>query len=409
MKYLTRFATGKRASLLVLFALAAMIVQTVEAQSFGVIYNFTGGSDGGNPLAGFIQDSAGNMYGTTSSGGSAGNGVVFKVTQAGQETVLYNFQGWPTDGANPYAGLLMDSAGNLYGTTNSGGIHDLGAIFKLSKNGHETLLHSFAVTNDGYYPNSGLIMDGLGNLYGTTTAGGVYGGGAVFELTRSGEETVLYSFGNGTDGATPVAGVTMDSKGNLYGTTSLGGTYSYGVVFQLVRTPLETIPYAPPSYEWKENVLYNFTMQNDGGVPYAGVIFDHAGNLYGAATEGGQGGTNGGGTVFKLSPSNGVWNFTLLYDLSGWNISGTYQDLLLDASGNIWATTHCDGDDQAGTVYELSPSNGTWSYNQLYEFTGGTDGLYSFSNIVTDKQGNLYGTTKQGGAYGYGVVFKVIP
>ena len=211
---------------------------------------------------------------------------------------------------------------------------------------------------------------------------------------------VLYSFGSGTDGTIPFAGVTLDAKGNLYGTTSAGGSTGNGTVFELKRS----------ASGWTEIILHNFELQDDGGTPYAGLVSDPSGNLYGAATQGGVNGTDGGGTVFELSPAGSNWTFTVLYGLYGWNISGTFRDLLFDATtGVIYGTTHCDGAYEAGTVYSLTPSSGSWSYTELYTFTGGTDGLYSFSNLVMDKSGNLYGTTNEGGANGSGVIFKVAP
>jgi uncharacterized repeat protein (TIGR03803 family) len=191
----------------------------------------------------------------------------------------------------------------------------------------------------------------------------------------------------------------MSAGGQLYGTTSAGGADSYGTVFQLT-------PVVATGSKYEEKILHNFTHQDDGDVPYAGLILDRAGNLYGAAT---GGGANNGGTIFELTPTSGGWNFTVLYGLPGWDISGAFQNLFLDASGNIWGTTHCDGANQAGTVYELTNSGGTWNYDSMYVFTGGSDGLFSYSNLVFDKQGNLYGTTKLGGANNNGVVFKVTP
>jgi uncharacterized repeat protein (TIGR03803 family) len=404
-----------------MLGLGAFMTPGVQAQTFSVIYNFNGGNEGGFPLAGLVMDAAGNLYGTTNVGGSSGIGfgVVFKMTDSGQETVLYNFLGG-TDGANPEAGLLMDSAGNLYGTTYAGGAYGLGTVFKVSPSGQETVLYSFrGGTTDGANPQASLIMDRKGNLYGTTCAGGAFGagtgascgpagsspngGGTVFKLSKNGNETVLHSFGGGTDGANPWAGVTMGTKGNLYGTTSAGGTSTYGTVFQL--TPIPDSNGMPPTYI--ETILHNFTHQDDGDVPYAGLIFDRAGNLYGAAT---GGGVNSGGTIFELTRSASGWNFNVLYSLPGWDISGAFQNLFLDASGNIWGTTHCDGTYQAGTVYELTNSGGTWNYNSMYVFTGGSDGLFSYSNLVFDTQGNLYGTTMRGNdTDGYGVVFKIAP
>jgi uncharacterized repeat protein (TIGR03803 family) len=385
------------------FGLGAFATLQAQAQTFSVIYNFgTGGNNGGlNPVAGLVMDAAGNLYGTTSIGGSSGDGVVFKMTESGAETILYTFAGG-TDGANPEAGLLMDSAGNLYGTTYAGGTNGVGTVFKVTQSGQETVLYNFAGgATDGANPQSSLIIDEAGNFYGTTFAGGEYGAGTVFRLSTTGKESVLYSFGNGADGANPVAGVTRDAKGYLYGTTSAGGTSSYGTVFQLIPVVANGSKYG------REVILHNFTHQNDGDVPYAGLIFDKAGNLYGAAT---GGGVNSGGTIFELSPSAEGWNFTVLYSLPGWDISGAFSNLFLDSSGNIWGTTHCDGTFEAGTVYELTNSAGSWTYNSMYVFTGGNDGSYSYSTLVFDKQGNLYGTTKGGGdAYGFGVVFTITP
>lgn len=381
-------------------ALATAATPRAQAQTFSVIHDFTGGSDGGNPLAGFTIDAGGNLYGTTNAGGAYGAGTIFKVTATGNEIVLHSFKGG-TDGANPQASLVMDAVGNLYGTTNAGGPSGAGTVFKVTAKGRETVLYSFTGKADGANPQASLVMDAAGNLYGTASAGGSNGNGTVFSLApkKTGgrlSEKVLYSFGKGTDGAIPVASVTFDAAGNLYGTTSAGGAYGYGIVFRL----------KPSKSGWVKTVLHNFQNGSDGAVPYAGLIFDKSGNLYGAATEGG---TGGGGTVFQLTPSKGHWKFAVLYGLPGWGISGSYRNLFLDASGDIYATTHCDGYENSGTVYKLTHSGETWTYKSLYVFIGGSDGQFSFSSPVFDKRGNLYGTTKQGGANGYGVVFKVNP
>ena len=392
-----------KGALAFVLGIVAIVAPRAQAQTFSVMYSFAGGSDGANPLAGFIIDRLGNLYGTASSGGSSGVGVVFELSPTGHEIVLHNFAGG-TDGANPESRLTADKAGNLYGTTYSGGISNSGTVFEVTRKGQESVLYSFKGGADGASPVAGLTIDKAGNLYGTTTAGGSSGNGTVFKLAvpsvagGAWTENILYSFGTGTDGTIPVAGVTFDAFGDLYGTTSGGGTYGYGTVFQLKRS-------APT---WTENILHDFAMGTDGGVPYAGVVWDATGNLYGASSDGGAGGENGGGTVFELTHTGSGWIFIVLYDLSGWGISGSFRNLLLK-SGKIYATTHCDGAYSAGTVYELTQSNGTWTYNSVYVFTGGTDGLYSFSNLVADQAGNLYGTTNLGGANGFGDVFKVTP
>ncbi len=379
-----------------------------HAQTFSVVHNFTGGTGGGVPWNGLIAgpESGGlnaslrggsSFYGTASTGGTLGYGVVFSMSSTGVETVLHNFAG--SDGANPYGGLVIDNSGNLYGTTTSGGASNLGTVFEITGN-TETVLYSFAGGSDGADPIAGLVFDANGNLYGTTSQGGANGNGTVFELAApqmkggAWTETVLYSFGGGSDGTIPYGGVSFDSAGNLYGTTSAGGAYGFGTVFRLV-----------PGISWTENILHDFQNGNDGSIPYAGLISDKLGNFYGDAT---QGGANGGGTVFELSPSQGGWNFNVLYSEPGWGISGSYRNVVLDNAGNLYASTHCDGEYNAGTVYELSPSGGSWKYTLLYTFTGGADGLYSVSNLVLS-EGRLYGTTLYGGTENSGVVYEVTP
>ncbi len=396
-------STLTRGRLLLVLAIAlsfAAAITRAQAQEFSVVYNFTGASDGANPLNGFTTDSAGNIYGTASAGGSSNHGVVFKFNSSG-ETVLYNFNGG-SDGSSPQGVLIRDGSGNLYGTTYYGGSSASGTVYGISAAGKEEVLYSFTGGADGGNPQAGLVRDSGGNLYGTTTVGGASNNGTVFKLNRpraKGQpwtEQAIYSFGAVPDGATPVAGVTFDHAGNLYGTTSAGGTYGYGTIFQLV----------PSASGWTENILHQFQNEADGGVPYAGLVLDKAGNLFGAATE--ANGGNDGGSVFELTPSNGGWNFNLIYTVPGWGISGTFRDVLLDGHGNLYATTHCDGQYDAGTVYKLAPASGTWTYTSLYVFTGASDGLYSFSNLVVS-HGSLYGTTNQGGENGYGVIFKIAP
>jgi uncharacterized repeat protein (TIGR03803 family) len=239
-----------------------------------VLHSFASPPKGALPEAGLIADSSGNFYGTTASGGAANEGVVYKLDTAGHETVLYSFTGW-ADGGSPYAGVTRDSAGNLYGTTVVGGTA-AGVVYKLDTTGHETVLYSFTGFADGGYPKGGVTRDSAGNLYGTTTMGGAWGHGVVFEVDSIGNETVLYSFMGGFDGALPLAGVIRDSAGNLYGTTSEGGASQAGVVYKLDPAGQET-------------VLYTFTGGADGANPYAGLTFDSAGNLYGTTEYGGVG------------------------------------------------------------------------------------------------------------------------
>jgi uncharacterized repeat protein (TIGR03803 family) len=394
------FFSKSKVALVVVAAFATLMIPHAVAQTFKVVHNFTGGNDGGGPLSGFIVDSAGNLYGTTNSGGPTNHGLVYKLNKSGAQTVIYNFADG-TDGAYPYGALVRDKTGNLYGTTYGGGASGAGTVFEVSPAGRETVLHTFVGQPDGANPQAGLTMDAAGNLYGTTSAGGANGAGTVFKLTHPKQganwpETVLHSFGAGTDGATPVASVTLDHAGNLYGTASQGGAYGFGNIFQLV----------PSHPGWTENIIHDFQDGEDGAVPLAGLISDKTGSFFGAASEGG---TAGGGTIFELTPaSGGGWTFTALYSLAGWGVSGSFRNLLLDAAGNLYGTTHCDGAPEAGTVYKLAPASGGWTYTLLYTFTGGTDGQYSFSNLVLDG-GKLYGTTNEGGTVDGGVVFEVTP
>ena len=260
-----------------------------------MLYSFKGYPDGGKPEAGLIMDKSKNLYGTTATGGAYGNGTVFKVTSSGTETVLYSFGSIP-DGNTPWGGVIMDVAGNLYGTTFYGGTYNDGTVFQLTPSRTETVLHSFSFligSGDGEYPLDGLIMDKSGNLYGTTEQGGAYGDGTVFELTPGGVETLLYSFGSQPgDGsnAYPYAGVIRDAKGNLYGTTIFGGADNNGMVFKVFNK----------GGVWKETILHSFTGEPaDGQRPFGGLIRDKAGNLYGATY---YGGAYNNGTVFEVTP-----------------------------------------------------------------------------------------------------------
>ncbi len=267
-----------------------------------VVYSFKGGTtDGDSPFGQLVMDSAGNLYGTTSGGGANGDGTVFKITAAGTESVLHSFVGGTTDGQQPIAGLVMDSAGNLYGTTSFGGENDDGTVFKISAGGTASILYSFkGGTTDGKVPDSGVIMDGAGNLYGTTSMGGANGDGTVYEISAAGTESILHSFdGYPTDGQLPWAGLAMDNAGNLYGTTTEGGANDDGTVFKIDAAGAET-------------VLYSFKGgTTDGQGPFSSLIIDGAGNLYGT-TEGYSyvtplngtpvsGSANGNGTVFKIN------------------------------------------------------------------------------------------------------------
>ena len=301
-----------------------------------VVSKFAGGVGGQNPEFGaLIRDASGNFYGTTLGGGAYGFGTVFKLTTTHALTVLYSFTGG-ADGAHPFNGLTWDAAGNLFGTTFEGGAYGAGVVFELGKGGVETVVHSFTGgTDDGGYPYCGLIRDPTGNLYGTTTVGGAYDAGVVFELSLEGVETVLYSFTGGIDGGYPYAGVILDRSGNLYGTTVSGGQYGYGIVFEIAATGGEA-------------VLHSFTGGIDGRNPYAALVLGGAGYLYGTTTYGGA----GAGNIFRMSIA-GV--LTTVYSFTG-GTDGEYPfgGVVRDAAGNLYGTTGNGGKYGLGTVYKIT-------------------------------------------------------
>jgi len=300
-----------------------------------VLHDFGNATDGAHPEAGLIEDSSGNLYGTTVNGGTYNGGTVFKITPKGKERVLYSFAGG-SDGGYPSSALLQDKHGNLYGTTVYGGAYSAGTVFKLSSHGRETILHSFGDGNDGAHPYSQLVKDGAGTFYGTTTHGGANDYGVVFKLATDGTEAVLYSFGGGTDGKRPVAGVIKDKAGNLYGTTPYGGL-GWGTVFKIASDGTET-------------VLYRFTGASDGAGPIGGVVIDQNGNLYGATVQGGSGCDYGCGTVFKLTPSGKEIVLHALTEVEGADPAAA---LVANEKGKLYGTTSSAGPYGYGTVFKV--------------------------------------------------------
>lgn len=382
------------AMLPLLFASAVVALQPAQAQTYTVLYAFTGtGGDASGPTGDLIRDAAGNLYGTSIYGGASGLGTVFKLDSTGTETVLYSFAGG-ADGETPNAGLVRDTAGSFYGTTQQGGTYKFGTVFKLDTTGTETILHSFGAGNDGQYPRAGLIRDAAGNLYGTASEGGTYAQGIVFKIDATGAETVLYNFPGGADGWGPIVGVIRDTAGNLYGSTTGGGDQSCdcGTVFKLDTTGTET-------------VLHTFTY-TDGARP-GSVTMDSSGNLYGTTVFGGITSffcRSGCGTVFKLDVTG---TYTLLHSFTGKRDGKTpATSLIRDAAGNLFGTTEVGGAFNRGTVFRIGPLG---RETVLYSFSGGTDGSTPGASVVEDSAGNLYGVAQNGGAFGYGTVFKLTP
>ena len=403
----------------VLLCVVMSLAHAVQAQTYQVLHNFTGGSDGGDPYAGLTMDRAGNLYGTASYGGR-GYGVVYELKHRGTGWVfnpIYNFAGG-NDGEGPVARVIIGPNGSLYGTTYGGG--DLncsggfgcGTVFNLrppaavcrsvSCYWSETVLYRFASGSDGANPLLGdLLFDQSGNVYGTTQNGGGIGCGGtgcgtVFELSPasgSWTEKVLYGFtGESGDGANPFSGVILDAVGNLYGTTKFGGPVSNGTVFKL----------SPAGSSWTENVIYGFQGANAGYWPVGGLMLDHAGDLVGTT---GSGGVNAGGVAFNLTPLGAE---TVVYSFAGVQDGGSYGTLTADAAGNLYGMTYDDGAFGNGSVFKLTPAEGGWIYTDLHDFTG-DDGRCPYGNVVMDTQGNLYGTAGGGGTNDEGVVWEITP
>jgi uncharacterized repeat protein (TIGR03803 family) len=395
----------------VLFVFVLGLTLTAQSQTYNVIHNFTGGQDGGQPAAGPTLDRFGNLYGTAFFGGAGNDGVVYKLSRHNSSWALYplySFTGL-SDGALPdYGAVTLGPGGTPFGTTSSGGNNGTsGTVFNVTPRANvcpvilcpwnNIVVHDFGLGNDGFEPLGSVLFDAAGNLYGTTFHGGTASNGAVFEATNPGgtwTEGVIYSFAGGSDGANPVAGLTQDSAGNFYGTTYTGGANGWGSVFKLT----------PAGSSWTKSTIYSFQNGNDGRALAGGVTFDHAGNLYGGAV---FGGANGGGTVYELSPSGGSWTETTLYSFSG--NAGPYNNLTIDANGVLYGTTYRDGANLVGSVFKLTFSGGSWTYTDLYDFTGGNDGGYVTSGVAVDASGNIYGTTSGGGASGEGVIFEITP
>jgi uncharacterized repeat protein (TIGR03803 family) len=341
------------------------------------LYRFTGGSDGASPQAAVVFGPDGALYGTAVYGGTScpstqyGCGTVFRLTPQPRacnsvlcpwvQTVLYRFVGGANDGAFPLSQVTFDTAGNLYGTTYSGGVY---------------------TTNCDYGDNWC---------------------GTIFKLTHSNggwTESVPYFFTGANDGANPIAGLTADAAGNFYGAAELNGVGGGGTIFELT----------PYGSGWAENTLLSFVSSSGGGYfPRGQLIFDPAGNLYGTTEFGGEY-PNEGGTVFEMSVSGGGWTITGGYSLPGsTEHGGPLAGLVRDSAGNLYGTAFQLGSNNVGLVFKLTPSNGGWTYTLLHEFSVGDGGDFPVGGLVLDAQGNLYGTAGGGGAYGWGVVWEITP
>jgi uncharacterized repeat protein (TIGR03803 family) len=405
-------------SLFLLFA-TFLLFTPINYAGETVLYTFKGGTDGYRPFGTLVADTAGNLYGTTYYGGDEscnipyGCGTAFELSPDGHgawaETVLYRFTGH-ADGQNPFAGLTLDSQGNLYGTT-GGAVcpPKCGSAFELSPgtNGWTlTVLHTFLGKKDGGGPAGGLAMDAKGNLYGTTIRDGAGGYGTVFQLSRSGNMWVLktlHAFALDQNGSDPQGSLVVDPAGaTIYGAASYGGSDGYGVVYGLALNS---------KGRWTEKVLHTFPGGKSGGNPTFGLSSDSAGNLYGIATNT----TSRFEMVYQLLPnSQHQWTERTIYHFntqSSGQPDAAAGNVLIDQAGNVFGFGG-GGKQGKGTIYELAESGGKWTEALLFAFQGYAGGTDPFGTPIMDANGNLYGVTTEGGAGCSGlcgVVFEFAP
>jgi len=399
---------GKKLSIGLKAALAIfainLLMANARAATTKILHAF--GTNEGNDAEGVVRDAAGNLYGTQH--GASGCGTLYELTPTTggewEENLLYVF----ADGGDcyPNQNLLLDSAGNIYGTTNASPDDSTGGVYELSPTASGawqfTVVYNLS-QGQGLYADAGLIRDAAGNLYSTASAGGASNAGSVYELSPVAgggwTETTLFSF-DGGDGSSPLSGGVFDAAGNIYGTNWAGGAYTGGNAWRLT-------PHADGT--WTETVLHNFT-GDDGYLPQVrnGLVFDSAGNLYGTAEYGGR---YGHGVVFELSPTvSGSWTEKVLLNFNGTNGGGPWWGLVFDTFGNLYGESAGGGANGDGVVFELSPgADGSWTNLVLHSFTGGGDGSNPNGGLIIDSEGNLYGTTTSGGTYGNGTVFEITP
>lgn len=385
---------------------------TSKGATTEVIYSFAGEDDGEYTDTDIAVDRAGNLYGTSVLGGEFGGGTVWQLSPVGGgwvHTVLYSFTGG-ADGGEPYKGVTLDGAGNLYGTAVTGGSGSCeggcGVTYKLTKSGDtwtQRVIHAFTGGADGSGPGSRVAVDKRGNVYGMTPTGGANGLGVIYLLRprSSGGYAlrVIHTFTGASDGSSGSAGKLVLRGGRIFGAATTGGNHGSGTVFQL--TPTQT-------GEWDFKTLYSFAGAPDGVFPYGALLFDAAGNIYGTTY---YGGTNGLGAVYKLSPTlSGEWDETVIYSFQAGNDgNSSISNLVSDPAGNLYGTTS-EGGLGSGTIFELSPGpNETWIESIPHSFQGSPDGAFPYAGMAGDGSGSFFGATVHGGDTGDGTVYKFIP
>jgi uncharacterized repeat protein (TIGR03803 family) len=398
----------------VLFVVAAVTGAAWAANKTPVIYSFAGGADGEYTDTELVMDSAGNLYGTSVQGGIYGGGTVFELAPSGTgwtHTVLYNFTGG-ADGGEPYKGVTLDAHGNLYGTAVTGGGGSCeggcGVVYKLTNSEGvwtQSVIYEFTGGNDGSGPGSPVAFDKHRNLYGMTPTGGADGFGVVYQLKPAGNGTwtlnVIHTFTGGTDGLGGSASrLLIDAAGNVYGVSTVGGANGFGNVFELTS----------PGGKWHLTTLYSFKDQPDGASPYGGVIFGKDGNLYGTTY---YAGANDVGTVYKLTHNSGSWRESVLYSFKGGSDGDSpISTLVADAKGNLYGTTSDGGavGCGCGTIFKLTPgSGGAWTENVAYRFPGVPKPGFAYNGMVSDSKGSYYGATVHGGTTNNGAIYKFDP
>jgi uncharacterized repeat protein (TIGR03803 family) len=396
-------------------AVLATLVGAAGAANTTQIYSFAGGSDGEYTDTELVMDIAGNLYGTSVQGGAFGGGTVFQLAPSGSgwtHTVLYNFTGG-ADGGEPYKGVTLDAHGNLYGTAVTGGGGSCeggcGVVYKLANSAGvwtQSVIHAFSGGKDGSGPGSPVAFDKRGNLYGTTPTGGAKGFGVVYEMKPGANGTwnlmVIHTFTGGTDGLGGSASrLLLDAVGNIYGVNTVGGANGFGNVYELAPSG---------GGKWQLTTLYSFQDQPDGASPYGGVIFDKNGNLYGTTY---YAGAKDVGTVYKLTHNNGSWTESVIYSFKGGSDGDSpISTLVTDAKGNLYGTTSDGGAAKCGcgTIFRVAPgSGGVWTESAVYRFPGTPKPGFAYNGMVSDGKGNFYGATVHGGTGNDGAIYQFTP
>jgi uncharacterized repeat protein (TIGR03803 family) len=397
--------------MVLIFAATLLVSGALTASTTKLVYSFAGGSDGEYLDTELVMDNAGNLYGTSVQGGAFGSGTVFQVTTAEVHTVLYSFTGGP-DGGEPYKGVTLDAQGNLYGTavTGGGGACEggCGVVFKLAKSGGswtQSVIHTFT-GSDGSGPGSPVAFDAHGNIYGTTPTGGANGLGVVYQLKPNGTGGwtyhIIHTFTGGEDGSGGSAGrFLVDTDGNLFNVCTVGGANGFGVVYEMSPTQ---------SGQWRFTTLYAFKDSPDGALPYGGLVFDKAGNLYGTTY---YAGAHDLGTVYKLTRNGTTWSESVLYSFKGGTDGANpISSLVADSSGNLYGTTSEAGASTCGcgVIFKMTRgATGKWAESVVYRFPGSPDPGFAYNGMISGSGGTFYGATVHGGGTNDGTIYQFTP